>query len=128
MASVKTIRTNCYVDVLLLNVLNVLCKRRARRQISIHRNNKVVLYCCCDVLCEQDNTVLKAVVAQEDRIGFIAVPNQTGCMAKGQHIVGVFLQQTDHRIVSRFRLAVRRSFFFKKVVVCGQSCDFVPHS
>ena len=33
------------VDVLLYNVLNVLCKWWARRQISLHRDNKVVLYC-----------------------------------------------------------------------------------
>ena len=33
------------VDVLLYNVLNVLCKWWARRQISLHRDNKLVLYC-----------------------------------------------------------------------------------
>ena len=33
-----------WVDVLLLIVLNVLCKWWARKQISLHRDNKVVLY------------------------------------------------------------------------------------
>ena len=42
------------VDVLLLNVLNVLCKWRARRQISLHRDNKVVLYCTV-LYCSQNN-------------------------------------------------------------------------
>ena len=37
------------VDVLLLTVLNFLCKWRARKQISLHRDNKVVLYCIVSV-------------------------------------------------------------------------------
>jgi len=43
-----------YVDVLLLNVLNVLCKWRARRQIPLHRDNKVVLQRRWLVIWKQD--------------------------------------------------------------------------
>ena len=52
-------------------------------------------------------------------------------------------RKANANLVSRFGLAVRRlagkqrdlgsillrlSFLFKKVVVCGQTCDFVPHN
>ena len=44
------------VDVLLLNVLNVLCKRRSRRHISLHRDVLHYLFLCfCFVLIRLRN-------------------------------------------------------------------------
>ena len=48
--------------VLLLNVLNVLCKWWAKRQISLHRDNKVVL-CCIVILLTLSDLLIDSAKA-----------------------------------------------------------------